>query len=507
MTAEATTGEKADRRRIDVAAARRAFSDLLASYDAAEPSRALDGHWARAKTQSANDAASPAVRRRLRDRARHEVANNSTAKGIVLTLANDVVGTGPRVQFQSQQQRNRAALRVLEDSWREWSAEVDLVEKIRTLFTARVVDGEGVARFIGESPGASPVRLDLVVFEADRLTSPSAGPAIDPQDIDGVILDRWGRPREYTVARYHPAEVGLTGLAREFDRIRPDQCVHYFRQDRPEQARGIPYLTPALNLFALLRRFTLATVLAAETAANIAAVIHSDVGFDVVGDEEDGPPIDPGQLVEFANAMLLNLPPGHRIEQMKAEHPTTAFEAFRRAMIVEIARCLNMPANVALGDSSSYNYASGRLDHQTYDGQIRIERATLERKVLDRVFRKWLANALTTSAALPANVRSSLLGDPTVSAVWHWPAREHVDPLKEAQAAAARKDAGLLTDREYFASRGMDWEEQYEQAAREAERRAELGLDAAVVADGFDDDDDEGGDEAEFTEEDDDDEV
>ena len=31
--------------------------------------------------------------------ARYEVANNSYAKGIVLTLANDVVGTGPRLQM------------------------------------------------------------------------------------------------------------------------------------------------------------------------------------------------------------------------------------------------------------------------------------------------------------------------------------------------------------------------------------------------------------------------
>ena len=38
---------------------------------------------------------SAGVRRMLRSRSRYEVANNSYAKGVVLTLANDVVGTGP----------------------------------------------------------------------------------------------------------------------------------------------------------------------------------------------------------------------------------------------------------------------------------------------------------------------------------------------------------------------------------------------------------------------------
>lgn len=37
----------------------------------------------------------------LRERFRHKVANNSYAKGIVLTLANDTIGTGPRLQMLS----------------------------------------------------------------------------------------------------------------------------------------------------------------------------------------------------------------------------------------------------------------------------------------------------------------------------------------------------------------------------------------------------------------------
>ncbi len=42
------------------------------------------------------------VRRILRNRARYEVANNSYARGIVLTLANDVIGTGPRLQMLAE---------------------------------------------------------------------------------------------------------------------------------------------------------------------------------------------------------------------------------------------------------------------------------------------------------------------------------------------------------------------------------------------------------------------
>jgi len=68
-------------------------------YDAAQTTPDNRKHWANADHLSADAAATPEVRRTLRNRARYEVANNSYARGIVLTLANDVIGTGPRLQM------------------------------------------------------------------------------------------------------------------------------------------------------------------------------------------------------------------------------------------------------------------------------------------------------------------------------------------------------------------------------------------------------------------------
>ena len=76
---------------------RRSVRMVRARYDAATTSDDNRRHWAAADGMSARAANSPEVRRILRNRARYEVANNSYARGIVLTLANDVVGTGPRL--------------------------------------------------------------------------------------------------------------------------------------------------------------------------------------------------------------------------------------------------------------------------------------------------------------------------------------------------------------------------------------------------------------------------
>src|SRR5690348_11747409 len=75
---------------------------LRARYDAAQTNGDNRNHWANADDLSAARANSAGVRHILRRRSRYEIANNSYARGIVTTLANDVVGTGPRLQLLTQ---------------------------------------------------------------------------------------------------------------------------------------------------------------------------------------------------------------------------------------------------------------------------------------------------------------------------------------------------------------------------------------------------------------------
>ena len=68
-------------------------------YDAAVTTETNFRHWVNADGLCINAAAAPGIRRILRNRSRYEVFNNSYARGIVSTLANDMVGTGPRLQM------------------------------------------------------------------------------------------------------------------------------------------------------------------------------------------------------------------------------------------------------------------------------------------------------------------------------------------------------------------------------------------------------------------------
>jgi capsid protein len=154
------------------------------------------------------------------------------------------------------------------------------------------------------------------------------------------------------------------------------------------------------------------------------------------------------------------------------------YAEFKREILNEIARCLNMPANVARADSSGYNYASGRLDHQTYFKAIRVEQSHLESVVLDRMLAAWLDEATLIPGLLPD-------GLPPITEwehQWFWDGREHVDPQKEATAQATRLASHTTTLADEYARKGQDWEAQLRQRAKEIALLAELGITAPAPA-------------------------
>jgi len=439
---------------------------VLGRYDAAATNEENRRHWANADHLSANAANNPTVRRILRARARYEVANNSYARGIVLTLANDLVGTGPRLQLLTDDDN---ANRTVEQAFVRWAEAVRLAEKLRTMRVARAESGEVFAMLTANPTVDSPVKLDLRLIEADQIATPVVNLA---GSVDGIVFDAFGNPLEYHLLRAHPGDASAVGASLlGFDRVPASAMLHYFRTDRPGQSRGVPEITPALPLFAQLRRYTLAVIAAAETAADFAAVLYTDSPANGEAD-----PVEPMDLVELERRMATVLPGGWKLGQVAAEQPATTYGEFKQQILNEIARCLNMPFNVAAGNSSGYNYASGRLDHQTYYKSIRVDQAHLGRLILDPLLRAWLDEATLVEGLLPQALRRI---SPLPEHQWFWDGVEHVDPAKEASAQATRLTSHTTTLAYEYARQGRDWEAELRQRAKEVALMNELGLPVA----------------------------
>ena len=439
---------------------------VRARYDAAQTTTDNARHWAMADAMSADGAASADVRKKLRERARYEVANNSYAKGIMLTIANDAIGTGPRLQLLTNDPEIN---RRVETAFADWAKAIDLAEKLRAMRMAKATDGETFAILTANPVIDSPVQLDVQLVEADRVASPVMSILPTSNDIDGILLDPHGNPHTYTVLRHHPGATGsLSQWKTQYDLVSADAVVHWFRVDRPGQHRGIPELTPALPLFAQLRRYTLAVIAAAETAADFAAVLFTDAPAN-----GEAQALEPMDVVELEKRMATVLPDGWKLGQVDAKQPSTGYREFKHEILNEIARCLNLPFNVAAGNSAGYNYASGRLDHQTYFKSIRVEQAHLAEAVLDHIFAAWVHEAMliTEFAFLRTMSRR-----PDFRGQWFFDGTEHVDPAKEANAQATRLSSNTTTLAAEYARQGKDWETELRQRAKERALMQELGL-------------------------------
>lgn len=427
-------------------------------FDAASLSPDNARHWAAAEYLSADAEAREDIRRILRVRSRYEVANNSYARGMVLTLANDTIGTGPRLQLLTE---DEALNSQVEGAFQQWANAIRLAEKLRTVRMARCQDGEAFI-ILAENPRLDneDVKLDLQLIEADRVTDNCVN--CDANVIDGIVFDDFGNPLEYKVLKYHPGGDEFGNNTLESFTVEARYMVHYYRQDRAGLHRGIPEITPALPLFAQLRRFTLAVLSAAEAAADFAGIIYTDNPVNGEADELDA--LDP---IRLERNMLLTMPGGWKMGQLDPKQPCSTYGEFKAQILNEIARCLNMPFNIAAGNSSGYNYASGRLDHQTYYKALRVEQANIANVILDRILKEWLRE-YSLSVGLDIDTNS----DHT----WFWDGMEHVDPAKEANATDTKLSNHTTTYAAEFAKQGRDWEEEFEQIAKEKIRMRELGI-------------------------------
>lgn len=455
-----------------VAAPEQVRQVVRARYDA---ERSQDEHWANADSLSARTANSYSVRKRLRERSRYEVANNSYASGIVSTLANYTVGHSVNLQLiyhgDKDSETMRLAAKKVEKLWSNWAYVRKLGQKLQTMCMASIVDGEAFARF-GTATRRSmltPVELEVTPFESDQFEDITASGWIS--DDAGVRIDNNGEPTAYAFLKEHPGD-RLNFLSTYDQKWLPaDSILHVFKKDRPQQLRGVPRTTPALPLFAYLRRYTLASVDAAESAASIAAILYGDQA--VAGEAQpaawDNIPLPRGSMLTVGG--------GQRIAQVKSEQPITNYEVFVRALLREIARCLSVPLILAAQDSSKSNFASSKVDLISFSRQIEVERTLMwEQSCLDRIYEQWLDEGLLIDDFLPAEFIAEIAN---FEWRWVWSGGTATQGVNRAQDAtgAATELASLTTSLAHeWGQKGVPWEDALRQIARERSLMAELGL-------------------------------
>lgn len=462
---------------------------MSARYDLADDGAENRNHWLSADTLGPKSANSPDVRQKLRSRARYECDNNGYAGALVEGRANDTIGTGPRLQLSLPEQWEDPdfgtsmtitppdAARLVELRFLEWAEAIDLTEKLYLFDESQTRDGElfGVEINNPALPDDG-VQLDLQLYESEQCHTPDID-LMNPNAVDGIVFDNVGNPVAYHFLKEHPGEqTGWGVYLQEYDVVPAENVYHFFRKRRAGQARGIPDITAALPLYGIQRRMTLATLLRAETAANVAGVIESDLPSpDPTTDGTQPPDVLEFDEIPFSRNALLTLAAGQKAKAFDPLQSAPDYREFKGEVHTECGQTVGMPGVLATGDYSQVNYSSGRLARTRYQGGIQIRRERIRRIILDRLFRRWLSEARKLPDYLPA-------GLPPVSlwvVRWQWPGFPSIDPVKDATANEIALRTGQTTLERVCAENGDDWDEVLQQQAREMKKRADLGLPVA----------------------------
>jgi capsid protein len=441
---------------------------IQARYDVAQTTDENATLWTGVDSLSAAQANNPSIRSIIRNRARYEVANNSYARGIIKSITNDTIGTAIQLQLGDSPRAQE-----IEQDFMDWARAIRLWQKLRTMRGSKCVDGEVFGMLTTNKRIRNEIKLDLKLLECDMVESWYT--VLKTDEIDGIRFDESGNPTEYRVLKQHPGDYRAIKVTNAGDWIAAKYIIHYFTEERPGQVRGVSEILSSLSLFGQLRKYTAAVIEAASRAAEISSVMQTDLVPDSLAAEL----ADPVTIIEAQRNAIVSLPEGWKLNQMKPEQPTTAYKEFKAEIIKEMARCINMPANVAQGDSSGYNYASGRLDHQSYDRAIEVERCDVVALILDRVYEEWLSEYSIRKSLSEVDKKMAR------SHEWHFSGRGHVDPTKEANADDTRFVNASLTKSAYYAKQGKDWKREEQQWIKERiigeiewnKAREEAGLD------------------------------
>lgn len=436
-------------------------NEVRAGIDASAENRYTDAHFKDADQRDINTVIEADISV-VRQRCRYEIRNNPLLRGIVNSYANHIVGVGPRLQIGGD---DKDANKEIEDKFAEWSQLADaggrmtFGAQLRLDIIEHCQSGESITAFVNaQDPDEYPVQLRLQSIAPIRLGTPWGARYVENYR-DGIQVDANGKAVSYAIMKSHPGSTYNVNL--ESDDVPARDIIHLFPIIESGQYRGFPLMAPAVTLAADLRRYTKATVAAAEAAADVAGVIEST-------DPEKFQEVDVFDEIEIPRRSLLTMPDGWHMNQLKAEQPATGYKDFKAELLNEMGSPILMPYIVAALNSQGYNYASGRLDWQAFWKAIAVVQAEMADEKCDRVFYRWYSEARLIAGYLRHEHKGEL------SLQWFWPGSEHVDPAKEATAQEKRLKNNTSTLADEYARKGQDWERQLEQREREKIKELEI---------------------------------
>lgn len=438
----------------------------------------------------------------LRIRSRDLYTGGGLGRGAPSTMVTNVVGWGIRPRPKI----DKALLGMSDEAAEEWQkntlrefemwAKTPMCDAARQntfwelqelAFRSELMSGDVFALF-GQKPNArNPYQLVIRLIEADRVSTPESTGESEAQNtdgggriVDGVEINKNGEVVKYHIATYHPLqdETPEEITWEHIDAYGKDtglpNVLHLMTVERPEQHRGIPFVSAMIVQVKQLDRYLDAELAASIVAAMLTVFITNDGsdddGYDSINDSipEDEKVTDSSMKVELGHGNIYEMPPGKHIEKVGDNRAPTAFDSFVQQVITMIGSSMEIPYEVLM-HRYDRNYTASRSAILDFWKVVRRYRQHFIEQFNQPIYEQWLAEAV----ALGRVEAPGFFDDPAVRDAWcgcQWigTSQGHVQPVQEAQAAQIRMNTGISTgEQEAMEYNGGDYMENLAQRGRE----------------------------------------
>lgn len=386
----------------------------------------------------------PWVRRKLMVVSMEQDEEGSHYHGILNTLANDCVGPSPLlIGGASDPDVNTN----IEDRWVQFCQETGLGSAIRLLRRSAARTGIGIGIPHYKENTNHEIKLGLRVITAEKLQNPMGAGAED-RIWDGIRYN----------LNWEPVEIFLdTG-----ESYRTKDIILWWKNKFEDQICGIPECSPALCIFPSVKRYLDSIIRSAEFRSAIPMAIKLDP---TVWGKEEAEGMPTGKW-EYEPGMIPTLPPGAVLEGLSYSGTAADDAEALDAMVGAAARCINMPINLATGNSRKYNMASSQVDFGPWKNTINIDREDYA-PVIHQMIRLWSEAAKYTENYFSRRTLRFIEEEGLNYTLSYSPVFNHPDPQKISNSTATDLQTGALTLVRYYTERGRN-------PRREIQREADL---------------------------------
>ncbi|MBP3980866.1 phage portal protein [Acidovorax sp. JG5] len=453
----------------------------------------------------------------LTARSRDLSRNNGLMGGAMQTMRDNIVGSVLRLSCTPdyrllgwEREYAREWGNLVEAKFRSWgeTTECDASRSLNLLgmtlqaLGGAMLNGDSLALPLWLPRAGTRWNTRIMTMEADRLSTP-VGMEHRADIRGGIEFDTYGAPVAYHILKRHPGDAyGLFGAygARmlEWDRVPAftawgrQRVIHLHDKERTGQSRGRPIVSAVMREFHMAGKYASNELEASLANSLVAAFLESDLDPESAGALfGQDPRAAWGQSVQQAQhirkmkgAAIIPLPVGARVSSFTPGRPNQAFEAFMLASLRHIAAGMNLPYELLLKDFSKTSWSSARASLLEAWRYFHGRRRWLTDYWLRPIYELWFEEAVNAGEIEAPGFYQNKYA--YLRARFIFGGRGWVDPVKEAQAAVIRMNAGLSTLEKECAEQGDDYEEVLDQRALERDMKLARGLplseDAASAA-------------------------